>query len=174
REERTTVAARVQLSILLGLLVLLKAVAYWFDRYALSLKEGRLITGLTYSDVNALLPAKSILAAIAVICSLLFFANIVRKSWLLPTAGVALMVIASVLIAGVYPAAIQQFQVKPSESSKEAPFIQRNIDATRAAYGLSDVVVTDYQAIISTSAGQLANDAATIANIRLMDPNVLS
>ena len=174
KEERTTVAARVQLSILLGLLVLLKAVAYWFDRYALTLKEGRLITGLTYSDVNALLPAKSILAAIAVICSLLFFANIIRKSWLLPTAGVALMVIASVLIAGVYPAAIQQFQVKPSESTKEAPFIQRNIDATRAAYGLSDVVVTDYQATVATSAGQLANDAATIANIRLMDPNVLS
>jgi uncharacterized membrane protein (UPF0182 family) len=174
KEERTTVAARVQLSILLGLLVLLKAVAYWFDRYALTLKEGRLITGLTYSDVNALLPAKSILAAIAVICSLLFFANIVRKSWLLPTAGVALMVIASVLIAGVYPAAIQQFQVKPSESTKEAPFIQRNIDATRDAYGLTNVEVVDYQATVTTSAGQLANDAATIANIRLMDPNVLS
>lgn len=174
KEERTTVAARVQLSILLGLLVLLKAVAYWFDRYALTLKEGRLITGLTYSDVNALLPAKSILAAIAVICSLLFFANIIRKSWLLPTAGVTLMVIASVLIAGVYPAAIQQFQVKPSESTKEAPFIQRNIDATRDAYGLSNVEVTDYQATVTTSAGQLANDAATIANIRLMDPNVLS
>jgi len=174
KEERTTVAARVQLSILLGLLVLLKAVAYWFDRYALTLKEGRLITGLTYSDVNALLPAKSILAAIAVICSLLFFANIIRKSWLLPTAGVALMVIASVLIAGVYPAAIQQFQVKPSESTKEAPFIQRNIDATRDAYGLSKVEVADYQATVTTSAGQLANDAATIANIRLMDPNVLS
>ena len=174
KEDRTTVAARVQLSILLGLLVLLKAVAYWFDRYALTLKEGRLITGLTYSDVNALLPAKSILAAIAVICSLLFFANIVRKSWLLPTAGVALMVIASVLIAGVYPAAIQQFQVKPSESTKEAPFIQRNIDATRDAYGLTNVEVKDYQATVTTSAGQLANDAATIANIRLMDPNVLS
>jgi uncharacterized membrane protein (UPF0182 family) len=174
KADRTTVAARVQLSILLGLLVLLKAVAYWFDRFALSLKEGRLITGLTYSDVNALLPAKSILAAIAVICSLLFFANIVRKSWLLPTAGVALMVIASVLIAGVYPAAIQQFQVKPSESTKEAPFIQRNIDATRDAYGLSNVEIKDYQATVTTSAGQLANDAATIANIRLMDPNVLS
>jgi len=154
--------------------VLLKSVAYWFDRYALTLKEGRLITGLTYSDVNALLPAKSILAAIAAVCSLLFFANIIRKSWLLPTAGVALMVIASVLIAGVYPAAIQQFQVKPSESTKEAPFIQKNIDATRLAYGIDDVEVIDYQATVSTSAGQLANDAATIANIRLMDPNVLS
>ena len=174
REDRTTVAARVQLSVLLGLVVLLKAVAYWFDRYALSLKEGRLITGLTYSDVNALLPAKSILSAIAVVCALLFFANIVRKSWLLPTAGVALMVIASVLIAGIYPAAIQQFQVKPSESSKEAPFIQKNIDATRAAYGLDKVEMLDYQATVATSAGQLANDAATIANIRLMDPNILS
>ncbi len=173
-QERTTVAARVQLSVLLGLIVLLKAVAYWFDRYALALKESRLITGLTYTDVNATLPAKSILAAIAVICSLLFFANIVRKSWLLPAAGTALMVGASVLIAGVYPGAVQQFQVKTSESSKEAPYIQRNIDATRDAYGIAAVEMKDYQATVATNSGQLANDAATIANIRLMDPNVLS
>jgi len=174
REDRTTVAARVQLSVLLGLIVLLKAVAYWFDRYALALKESRLITGLTYTDVNATLPAKSILAAIAIICSLLFFANIVRKSWLLPAAGTALMVISSVLIAGIYPGAVQQFQVKPSESSKEAPFIQRNIEATRDAYGIADVKMQDYQATLSTNSGQLSADAATIANIRLMDPSVLS
>jgi len=174
RSDRTTVAARVQLSVLLGLIVLIKAVAYWFDRFALALKESRLITGLTYTDVNATLPAKSILAAIAVICSLLFFANIVRKSWLLPAAGTALMVGSSVLIAGVYPGAVQQFQVKPSESSKEAPYIQRNIDSTRDAFGLSGVEMKDYQATLSTNSGQLASDAATIANIRLMDPNVLS
>ena len=174
RTDRISVAARVQISILLGLIVLVKAVAYWFDRFALALKESRLITGLTYTDVNATLPAKSILAAIAIICSLLFFANIVRKSLILPAAGTALMVGASVLIAGVYPGAIQQFQVKPSESSKEAPFIQRNIDSTRDAYDIADVEMKDYQATVSTNSGQLANDAATIANIRLMDPNVLS
>ena len=173
-QERTTVAARVQLSVLLGLVVLLKAAAYWLDRYALALKDNKLITGLTYTDVNALLPAKAILAGIAVICSLLFFANIVRKSWLLPAAGTALLVVSSVLIAGIYPAAIQQFQVKPSESSKEAPYIQRNIDATRDAFGLSAVEVKDFQATLNASAGQLSKDAATISNIRLMDPNVLS
>ena len=172
--DRTTVAARVQISVLLGLIVLLKAVAYWFDRYALALKESRLITGLTYTDVNATLPAKAILSAIAVVCAVLFFANIIRRSWLLPAAGTALLVVSSVLIAGIYPGAIQQFQVKPSESSKEAPYIQRNIDATRAAYDLNGVVMQDYNATLSTSAGQLAKDAATIANIRLMDPNVLS
>ena len=172
-EDKTTVAARVQLSVLLGIFVLIKAVAYWFDRYALALKEGRLITGLSYTDVNALLPAKAILAGISIICALLFFANIIRRSWVLPAAGVGLLVISSVLIAGVYPAAIQQFQVKPSESSKEAPYIQRNIEATRAAYGLSDVEVKDYQATIETSAGQLKNDEATISNIRLLDPSVV-
>jgi uncharacterized membrane protein (UPF0182 family) len=172
--DRTTVAARVQISILLGLIVLLKAVAYWFDRYALSLKDSALMTGLKYTDVNAVLPAKAILAGIAVVCSLLFFANIVRRSWLLPAAGTALLVVSSVLIAGIYPAAIQQFQVKPSESSKEAPFIQRNIEATRAAYDIDDVQIQDYNATLSTNAGQLAKDAATIANIRLMDPNVIS
>ena len=174
QSERTTTAARVQISVLLGFLVLLKAVAYWYDRYALALKENRLITGMTYTDVNALLPAKAILAAIALVCALLFFANIVRRSWLLPTAGTALLVISSVLIAGIYPSAIQQFTVKPSESSKEAPFIQRNIDSTRAAYGIDGVVMQDYNATLTTNAGQLADDAATIANIRLMDPNVLA
>lgn len=174
REDRTTVAARVQLSVLLGLVVLFKAVAYWFDRYALALKESKLITGLTYTDVNAVLPAKAILTGIAVVCSLLFFANIIRRSWVLPAAGTALLIISSVLIAGIYPGVIQQFQVKPSESSKEAPYIQRDIDATRTAYGLDNVTVNDYQATLSTTAGQLSKDAATISNIRLMDPNVLS
>ena len=172
--DRTTVAARVQLSILFGLIVLMKAVAYWFDRYALALKENKLITGATYTDINATLPAKAILAGIAVVCALLFFANIIRRSWLLPAAGTALMVISAVLIAGIYPSAVQQFQVKPSESSKEAPYIQRNIDATRAAYGLTDVDIQDYDATLTTSSGQLAADATTINNIRLMDPNVLS
>ena len=172
-EDKTTVAARIQLSVLLGILVLIKAVAYWFDRYALELKEGRLITGLSYTDVNALLPAKAILAGISLICALLFFANIIRRSWVLPAAGLSLLVISSLLISGIYPAAIQQFQVKPSESSKEAPYIQRNIEATRAAYGLSDVTVKDYEATIATSAGQLKNDEATISNIRLLDPSVV-
>jgi uncharacterized membrane protein (UPF0182 family) len=174
QSERTTVAARVQLSILFGAIVLVKAATYWVDRFQLALKENKLITGATYSDVNALLPAKSILAGIALVCALLFFANIVRRSWLLPAAGTALMVVSSLLIAGIYPSAVQQFQVKPSESSKEAPYIQRNIDATRTAYGLDGVVMQDYNATLTTTSGQLASDAATISNIRLMDPNVIS
>ena len=170
----TTAYARVQLSILLGLIVLTKAAAYWLDRYALGLKQGKLITGLTYTDVNAMLPAKAIMSGIAIVCAGLFFATIVRKSWSMPILGIVLMLASSLVIETIYPAAVQQFQVKPSESNKEAPYIQRNIDATRAAYQLNNVTVKDYDATVSASAGQLVNDANTIANIRLMDPNVLS
>jgi uncharacterized membrane protein (UPF0182 family) len=144
------------------------------DRYALSLKQGKLITGLTYTDVNALLPAKAILAGISVVCALLFFANIVRRSWSLPVMGVGLLLVSALIIETAYPAIIQQFQVKPSESNKEAPYIQRNIEATRAAFDLNKVVIRDYEATASASAGQLSDDANTIANIRLMDANVLS
>ena len=38
---------------------------------------------------------------------------------------------------------------------------------------MSDVNVSDYQATIETSAGQLKNDEATISNIRLLDPSVV-
>jgi uncharacterized protein len=172
--ERTTVAARVQLSILLGLFVLLKAVAYWLDRYQLALREDRLITGMTYTDVNAVLPAKAILAGIAIVTAALFFANVVRRSWLLPGAGVALLAVSALLIGGIYPALIQQFRVKPSESNREAPFIERNIQATRAAYGLTDVEIIDYEAKTTATAGQLRGDAETTASIRLIDPNVVS
>lgn len=174
RGQRASVVARVQISVLLGFFVLLKAGAYWLDRYALALKEGRLFTGLSYSDVNASLPAKTILAAIAILCALLFFANIVRRSWTLPIAGVALLAVSALLIDGIYPALIQQFQVKPSESSKEQPYIQRNIDATRTAYGIDKVQITDYQAATTATAGQLSNDAQTTASIRLIDPNIVS
>jgi uncharacterized membrane protein (UPF0182 family) len=84
------------------------------------------------------------------------------------------MAVSSVLIAGIYPSLIQQFTVKPSESAKEAPFIQKNIDATRAAYGLSDIQVTDFQASNVADTAQLRKDAGTVSNIRLIDPSVVS
>lgn len=171
---KTTITARVQLTTFFGLLSLLKALAYWFDRYQLANHDGHLFTGLGYTDINAVLPAKAILAGISIICAILFFTNIVRKSWSLPIIGVALLAVSSLLIAGVYPSVIQQFTVKPSESTKEAPFIVRNVAATRAAYNLNNVTVQNYQATSNASAGQLAKDSATVGNIRLVDPTVVS
>jgi uncharacterized protein len=172
--ERTTTAARVHLSLLLAALVLVRAGSWWLERYSLTTKDSRLITGLTYTDQHAVLPTKAFLAVAAVMCAALFVATIWTHSWRLPAVGVASLVVCAIVVGGIIPAMVQSFKVRPSEKSLEAPFIDRNIKATREAYGLSGAQVTQYKASTKASQGQLRNDTATIPGIRLVDPSVVS
>ncbi|MCC9309658.1 UPF0182 family protein [Kitasatospora sp. RB6PN24] len=176
---RASVGAQGQLAVLLGLFVLLKAVGYWLDRYALAVKTGAYkgvagYTGLRYVDANAYLPAKTILCCVALICAVLFFLTPVRRTWAPALLGFGLMVLSAVLIGGLYPAIVQQFQVKPDEQAKETPYLRQNIDATRQAYGISDVRTSRPVPAESAGAGAPAPDAHTIADIRLLDPNIVS
>jgi uncharacterized membrane protein (UPF0182 family) len=172
--ERTTRAARVQLSILIGLFVLLKAVAYWLDRYELVTAPNSLFTGAGYTDVNALIPAKTILTLVALICAALFFVNVFRKSWRLAVLSLGLLVLSSLVIGWIWPSIVQQLQVEPTQDVKEAPYIQRNIDATRAAYGLDAIQESDYDPVSSPKSGSFKESKGTLENVRLMDPARLS
>jgi uncharacterized membrane protein (UPF0182 family) len=177
---RATAAATGHLSVLLGIFVALKAVAYWLDRYGLAVKSSDFKatgnwTGLRYVDANAYLPAKTILFCIAVICALLFFATLWRRTWQLPVIGFGLMVLSAILIGGLYPAIVQKFQVQPNEQAKEARYVQKNLKATREAYGIDDTKVTEYAGKSTTSdKTKLRNDANDAASIRIMDPNIVS
>lgn len=171
---QSTDSARRHLMFFLGTLALLKAGAYSIDKYALATKSDSLITGLKYTDVTAVVPAKSILTYIALATAILFFVSIFRKGWSLPFIAFGAMLGASLVIGGLYPAFVQQFQVKPSELQREAPYIQKNIDATRTAYGLDNVKFSDYAAIDNPSQAFLAKDAGTLGNIRLLDPAIIS
>ncbi len=174
---RTSRAAHVQLSILGGSFMLLKAVGYWLDRYGLAVKAEDLVegfTGLKYRDVNAVLPAKNILVVIALVCAALFFANAFRQGWTLPLVGTGLLAVSALVIGGIYPAIVQQFQVRPSELVREQDYIQRNIEATREAYGIADAEFLDYSGEGDPSVETLEEDAGTLRNIRLLDPAVVS
>ncbi|MEU5225639.1 UPF0182 family protein [Streptomyces toyocaensis] len=177
---RATAAATGHLSVLLGIFVALKAVAYWLDRYGLAVKSSDFKatdswTGLRYVDANAYLPAKTILFCIAVICALLFFATLWRRTWQLPVIGFGLMVLSAILIGGLYPAIVQKFQVQPNEQAKEAPYVEKNLKATREAYGIDDSQVTEYPGTAQTEdKTKLRDDVTDAASIRIMDPNVVS
>src|SRR5688500_4319723 len=180
--QKLTAAARVQLSVLLGLFVALKAVAYWLDRYGLVYSDrGEVFTGASYTDINALLVPKTILVFVAIVCALAFFANIFVRNFLLPAGALVLLLVSSLVIGVAYPAIVQQFVVKPSADQKEAPYIERAINSTLDAYGLSDVDYVNYAQEatgdeVDTEAAQaeLRNDTETIPNARLLDPNVLA
>jgi uncharacterized protein len=174
RSNRFSAASQVHLSILLGLFMMLKAVAYWMDRFGLAIADGSLFTGISYTDAHAVIPAKNILIVIALICGILFFVNAFRRSWLLPGIGLGLLVLSSVLIGGLWPAIMQSFQVKPSEPDKEAPYIENNIIATRDAYGLNGVDVESYTASTDLSQDELAVAAESTPGTRLLDPTQVS
>ena len=174
RARRTTSAARLHLSILLAAIVLVRAASYWLERYSLTTKSTDLMTGIQYTDANAVLPTKAILAIASIMCALMFLSVIWTKSWRLPIVGVVLLLVVSVVVGGIFPALIQSLRVKPSEKSLEAPYIQNNINATRDAFGLATVATTAYNASTTATQGQLRNDTTTVPGIRILDPNVVS
>jgi hypothetical protein len=175
RGERATSAARAHLFVLAGIFVLLKGVAYWVDRYGIDFSQrGVVQTGASYTDVNAVLPAKTVLAVIAVICAALFFAGALRRNVMLPAVGFGLLVLSAVIIGGVYPVIVQQFVVKPNELAKEGPYLSREIQSTRRAYGISNAQETPYSAVSPESLAQLAQQAAVLPDVRQMDPGVVS
>src|SRR3546814_10259353 len=96
--DRFSGPAAVQLSVLLGVVVLAKAVDYWLDRFDLLNQGGSLMTGIGYTDDHAVLPAKNILMFIALICAVLFFANVIRRTWILPSVALGLLVLSSILL----------------------------------------------------------------------------
>ncbi|OBF90969.1 hypothetical protein A5790_15655 [Mycobacterium sp. 852002-51152_SCH6134967] len=171
-------AARIQLITLVGILMLLKAIAYWMDRYELlsHTRGGKPFTGAGYTDINAVLPAKLILMAIAVICAAAVFSAIVLRDLRIPAIGVVLLLLSSLVVGAGWPLVVEQFSVKPNAAQKESEYIGRSISATRQAYGLTDDVVSyrDYPGNAPATAAQVAADRATTSNIRVLDPNIVS
>src|SRR5262245_24343850 len=175
RRPRATVATQAHLFVLVGVFVLLKGAAYWVDRWGVDFSQrGAVTTGASYTDVNAVLPAKTVLAVIAVLCAVLFFAGAVRRSALLPAVGFGLLVLSAILIGGVYPAIIQQFVVKPNELAKETPYIDREIKATRLAYAVRGAQYLGYSGTSSESSDELLTQSSSLPGFRLMDPAVVS
>ncbi len=175
---KITLSARRHLTILVFLFIALKAVAYWLDRYGLVFSNRGKVTGASYTDVNASLPAKTILFWIAIIIAIGVLASMWLKSALLPGISFVVLIILSILIGGIYPAVVQQISVKPNASSKEAPFILRNINATRQAYGIqtssNQVSYVPYTAATNPPTSALTDSNPTIDNVRILDPNVIS
>ena len=173
--ERVTPQVKAHLSVLLGLLVLLKGWGYRLDQFGLLYSPRGTVTGASYTDVHAQLPAFKLLVIIAIVSAVLFLINIRLRGWATPAAAIGILALTSILVGGVYPALVQRLRVTPQERTKEQPYIQRNIDFTRAAFGIDSKHVRPrtFTAAQSLSAKDIQANAPTVQNIRLWSPDVL-
>ncbi len=170
---RVAAGVKAHLSVLFAALALVKAASYYLDRFELAFSTRGVVEGAAFTDVNATLPAINLLIAIAGFAALLFVINVRRRGWGLPVIAVGLWVLVAVGAGAIYPALVQRFKVEPAESTREAPFIARNIEASRTAMGLDEVAVRSFAYDEALSAETLVANADTIRNVRLWDPEVL-
>ncbi|UQX90288.1 UPF0182 family protein [Jatrophihabitans telluris] len=177
---KLTISARRHVTVLVFFFVVLKACAYWLDRYGLVFSDRGKVTGASYTDVHATLPAKTILFWVAILIAIAVLASLWLKSSLIALTSFVVLLIMSIAINGIYPYTVQQFSVKPNANSKEAPYIARNIAATRTAYDIAsvsaggDVTYKGYDTTSPAPASSLPSDKATVSNVRVLDPNVVS
>ncbi|TAM68659.1 MAG: UPF0182 family protein [Microbacteriaceae bacterium] len=176
REVRISKAARVQIAVVAAIYLLLQAVSVWLDRYVTLTDSNvhNMINGAAYTDINATIPGRTILAGIAIVVAALFLLTAFIGRWRFPMVGTALLLVSVIVVGALYPWGVQQFQVEPSIKTIEAPYISRSIAATRDAYGVSNVQVKSYNAITDAEPGALRKDANTTASIRILDPAIVS
>ena len=174
RNSKIAKPARIQIAVNLALFLLLQSAAQWLSQYSTVTNPAGLYTGATYTDVMATIPGLQILSLIGILVAALFVVTAVNGRWRTSFMAVGLMVVSSIVLSGIYPWAVQSFQVVPNERTLESKFIQRNIEATRAAYGIDKVKVIPFAAKTTASAKEVEAAAQTTANIRIIDPSLVS
>ena len=150
------------------------------------------ITGATYTSVHATIPMTIVMAVLVAALGVTLGVWVIAshalggertpassvlaafRAWRTPVIAIAGVLVVDLLLTGIWPALLQRFKVDPNAQEMESAYIQRNIEATTQAYQLNTVKTTTYQAATQGKSGALAKDADTTAQIRLLDPQVVS
>lgn len=170
--QRVSPQVKAHLSVILAVMALIMAVRFWLDRFALVATGSGVVDGAGATDIHIRLPAYTLLAIISIVAAGLFLFNIVRRGWVLPVIAVGLWIFVALIVSTIAPAYYERFSVTPNELARERPYIERNLEATRGAYGLDGVETEQYDFQLALEAETVENNRVSIDNARLWDPDV--
>ena len=168
-EQRVSPQAKVHISVLLAGLALVRAADYWLQRFDLTRSARGVVQGATYTDVKAQLPALNLMILVSLAVAVLFLWNVRQRGWRLPVLAVGLWLVVAVVAGTAYPAIIQRFVVQPNVSSRELPYIDRNLEATKAALGLDTVEKVDF-VVDDINVGDVEANVASLRDVRQLEP----
>lgn len=175
RRARVEPSAAMHLGVLIALLLVTLAVRTWAVRLPSLLYSttGPLI-GISYADLHATRPGLHATAIAALIGAALVILGVFRQKLVYFTA-IATVGYLAVSLLGVWliPAAMQRLVVAPNELTKEEPFLQHHISATRRAWGLENVTVRELSGDARLTLADIQRNGPTIENVRLWDRDPL-
>ncbi len=160
--------ASTHAAVLAGFWLMTIAFGAWLSIPEMLTVPSGLITGATYVDVHARMPAAYALAVVAALGMLLAAYQIVQvRLWPLVA---AFGLCALVSIGGaIYAAGLQRFVVAPNEQARESPYIVHSIAATRAAFALERVQERELSGDATLTRRDLDANAVTLRNVPLWD-----
>ena len=165
---------KIHISIIAAILMFTLAAGHWLDRWELVLSDSGVVYGAAYADVNARMPALLIMTIIAAVGGVLMIVNAYQRGIRVMVGAVALWILMSLILTVGWPNALQRFAVNPNEFTREAEYIERNINLTRNAFGLDTIRTQSYPAVPNLAPEVLAANAVTVENIRLWDNGPVS
>ncbi len=167
---RVSPRVKAHLSVIGAAIALAKAAGYLIAKWELVNSTNGYVQGALYTDIHAREPAFTILFFLSLAAAGILLYNVRARGWSLPVVAVGLWAFVALVIGVLYPTFLQALKVSPNQQSLERPYIQRNIDATRAAFGIDDVRYHAFAGSTSISKAQIKADMPTLDNIRLWDP----
>ncbi len=165
-------ATKAHLAVLLSILAAVKAADYWLSRYELTFGTRGFVQGATYTVVKAQIPALILLVMIGLLTAILFLVTIRTGQWRVPLVSSVLWLVMMIVGGMVYPSVVESLVVRPNQEEREAPYIARNVEATRAAMGI-DEVTTKEVTFADLSADQLEADTKPFERVRLLNPSLM-
>jgi uncharacterized membrane protein (UPF0182 family) len=160
--------SRRHLALLAAAFLLLLAAAAWLSQAERLVQPSGVIYGPGYADVNGRLPAALLLMLVSLVGSgLACLQALTPRNWPIPVA--AGLYLATAIGGEGYSSLLQRFVVTPNELTRESPFIQHNIDATRRAFALDNVEAQELSGDALLTRADVERNAHTTENVRLWD-----
>lgn len=157
------------LLLLVGLILIIKSAGFRLSAYELLYTTQGIVTGAIYSDIHARIPVLNVLAILSLLVGMVVMISGTRRGWKIPITTVIILLALNIFGNSLYPKLLHKFRVQPNEIVLERPYIVENIKATRFAFGIDHVEVKEFPAENNLSAELLAENNATIKNVRLWD-----
>lgn len=167
---RVSPQVKAHLSVIGAGIALLKAAGYLIAKYELVNSTNGFVQGAGYTDVHSRMPSLTILFILSLMCAAILLVNVRSRGWSLPAVAVGLWMFVSLVIGVLYPTILQALKVSPAQQTLEAPYIARNIAATRTAFNLDNIQFHNFAGSPTVSTSEIKNASATLSNIRLWDP----
>jgi len=164
--------AIAHLSAILAAVFVVVGLGQLFRAWDLLSSTAGAVYGAGYTDVVVRLPLTRVTMVLAFAIAAVLVWNVWRRRQWWPVV-IVVWVVALVVLRGIVPGIFQSLVVNPNQLVKEREYIANNLAATKAAYQLDRLVGKPLEMKTQIDAQVLRENAVTLRNVRLWDPDTL-